>query len=135
MNFTLIEKPTLDSLQSEIFQNIIYFMQDSKKTIEIEQCVYVDFLCAMSELEKLDWTFEKNYIGFKNLNTEDTVQFMRLKEDYWYVDVPIKNNGSWEGYFWFSHDNSREISEMLKLFFQETDWFGMLTWKLERDVT
>ena len=47
------------------FQNIIYYYWDGKKTVTQNQQVRIDFLGAVSEMEKLDYTFEKNFIGFQ----------------------------------------------------------------------
>ena len=47
------------------FQNIIYYYWDGKKTVKQNQQVRIDFLGAVSEMEKLDYTFEKTLSAFK----------------------------------------------------------------------
>jgi len=114
------------------FQNIIYYYWDGKKTVKQNQQVKIDFLGAVSEMEKLDHTFEKNFIGFQNCSTGEYVQLVRLDYDSWYADVPIKDRGNWEGYFWAGYGNTKTITDMLKLFFEEVSWFDSISWKMRR---
>ena len=129
----------LDSQKLEIatdvkFQNIIYYYWDGKKTVKQNQQVQIDFLDAVSEMEKLDHTFEKNFIGFQNCFTGEYVQLVRLGYDSWYADVPIKDRGNWEGYLWAGYGNTKLITDMLKLFFEEEPWFDSLSWKMRRII-
>jgi len=114
------------------FQNIIYYYWDGKKSVEQNQQVRIDFLGAVSEMERLDHTFEKNFIGFQNCSTGEYVQFVRLGDDLWYADVPIKDQDNWEGYLWAGYGNTKSITDMLKLFFEEVPWFDSLSWKMRR---
>ena len=114
------------------FQNIIYYYWDGKKSVEQNQQVRIDFLGAVSEMERLDHTFEKNFIGFQNRSTGEYVQFVRLGNDSWYADVPIRDQGNWEGYLWAGHGNTASITDMLKLFFEEVSWFDSISWKMRR---
>ena len=83
-------------------------------------------------MEKLDHTFEKNFIGFQNCSTGEYVQLVRLGYDSWYADVPIKDRSNWEGYLWAGYGNTQSITDMLKLFFEEVSWFDSLSWKMRR---
>ena len=114
------------------FQNIIYYYWDGKKSVEQNQQVRIDFLGAVSELENLDHKFERNFIGFQNCSTGEYVQFVRLGDDLWYADVPIKDQDNWEGYLWAGYGNTKSITDMLKLFFEEVPWFDSLSWKMRR---
>ena len=114
------------------FQNIIYYYWDGKKTVTQNQQVQIDFLGAVSEMEKLDHTFEKNFIGFQNCSTGEYVQLVRLECDSWYADVPIKDRGNWEGYLWAGYGDTKSITDMLKLFFEEVSWFDSIPWKMRR---
>ena len=90
---------------------------------------------AVSEMEKLDHTFEKNFIGFQNCSTGEYVQLVRLGNDSWYADVPIKDQKNWEGYLWAGYGNTKSITDMLKLFFEEVSWFDSIPWKMRRCIT
>jgi len=114
------------------FQNIIYYYWDGKKSVEQNQQVRIDFLGAVSEMENLDHKFERNFIGFQNCSTGEYVQFVRLGNDWWYADVPIKDQDNWEGYLWAGYGNTQSITDMLKLFFEEMSWFDSLSWKMRR---
>ena len=59
----------LETATDAKFQNIIYYYWDGKKSVTQKQQVRIDFLGAVSEMEKLDHTFEKNFIGFQNCST------------------------------------------------------------------
>ena len=116
------------------FQNIIYYYWDGKKSVEQIQQVRIDFLGAISKMENLDHKFERNFIGFQNCSTGEYVQFVRLGNDWWYADVPIKDQDNWEGYLWAGYGNTQSITDMLKLFFEEMSWFDSLSWKMRRYV-
>jgi len=116
------------------FQNIIYYYWDGKKSVEQNQQVRIEFLGAISKIENLDYKFERNFIGFQNCSTGEYVQFVRLGNDWWYADVPIKDQDNWEGYLWAGYGNTQSITDMLKLFFEEMSWFDSLSWKMRRYV-
>jgi len=118
-------------LQDTKFQNITYYKQNDSEIIGHDKWVSIDFLKAMSEMEKLDCE-KPNHIGFKNHRTEETVQFIRKGKNNWYADIPIKNNGEWKGYCWGAYSDNKTISNMMRLFFEEVEWFGMLEWKMRR---
>ena len=67
MNGSIQTQIELDSQKLETttdvkFQNIIYYYWDGKKSVDQNQQVKIDFLGAVSEMEKLDYKFEKNFI-------------------------------------------------------------------------
>ena len=114
------------------FQDILYYMQNIDKIIQSKDNIPIDFLKAMSEMENLDYTYEYNYIGFKNQRTNECVQFIRQGHDKWYAEVPIMHGKGWDGYAWCSYSDSKTIVNMMRLFFEEVLWFGMLSWKMRR---
>ena len=116
------------------FQNIIYYYWDGKKSVNQSQQVRIDFLGAVNEMEHLDHEFERNFIGFQNYSTGEYVQFVRLGDDLWYADVPIKDQNNWEGYLWAGYGNTKSITDMLKLFFEEVLWFDSLSWKMRKST-
>ena len=103
-----------------------------KKTVNQSQQVRIDFLGAVNEMEHLDHEFERNFIGFQNCSTGEYVQFVRLGDDSWYADVPIKDQNNWEGYLWAGYGDTKSITDMLKLFFEEVPWFDSLSWKMRK---
>ena len=124
----------LETATDAKFQNIIYYYWDGKKSVTQSQQVRIDFLGAVSEMEKLDHAFEKNFIGFQNCPTGEYVQFVRLGNDSWYADAPIKDQNNWEGYLWAGYADTASITDMLKLFFEEVSWFDSISWKMRRYV-
>ena len=127
-----LESQKLETTTDVKFQNIIYYYWDGKRTVEQSQQVRIDFLGAVNEMECLDHKFERNFIGFQNCSTGEYVQFVRLGNDSWYADVPIKDRGNWEGYLWAGYGDTKSITEMLKLFFEEVSWFDSMPWKMRR---
>ena len=127
-----LESQKLETTTDVKFQNIIYYYWDGKKSVNQNQQVKIDFLGAVSEMEDLDHKFERNFIGFQNCSTGEYVQFVRLGNDSWYADVPIKDRGNWEGYLWAGYGDTKSITEMLKLFFEEVSWFDSIPWKMRR---
>jgi hypothetical protein len=127
-----LESQKLETITDVKFQNIIYYYWDGKRTVDQSQQVRIDFLGAVNEMECLDHKFERNFIGFQNCSTGDYVQFVRLGNDSWYADVPIKDRGNWEGYLWAGYADTKSITDMLKLFFEEVSWFDSIPWKMRR---
>ena len=114
------------------YQNIVYYMHNPDNTVLSEDQIHIDFLKAMSEMNNLDYTFERNYIGFTNQRTNECVQFIRQGQDKWYAEVPIMHGKGWDGYAWCSYSDSKTIVNMMRLFFEEVLWFGMLSWRMRR---
>jgi hypothetical protein len=121
-----------ESVVNVKFQNIIYYMNNNVKKISQKQNVQIDFIKAVNEMNELDWNYEENFIGFDNLSKHECVQFIRQGDDKWYAEVPIKHGMKWDGYAWCSYTNSKIVTDLLRLFFEEVPWFGMLSWKMRR---
>lgn len=138
LNLTPIQKPTYyeitnqNTISDVKYQDIHYYMRSREKTIESDDHIHIDFFKALSEMKDLDWSYEKNYIGFKNNRTNECVQFIRKDEDKWYAEVPILSGKGWEGYAWSCHSDSKLVFDMMQLFFDEVIWFHMLPWKMRR---
>jgi len=113
-------------------QDITYHMDNSDKTINHKDHAQIDFLKAMNEMKNLDWNYSNNYITFVNNKTKECVQFLRKSEDNWYAEVPINDGMNWDGYAWSCDTNSKPVMDMLRLYFEEVAWFGMLSWKMRR---
>ena len=82
------------------YQNIIYYMDNKIKKVSQKQNTQVDFIKATSEMGKLNWNYEENFIGFDNLAKHECVQFIRQGQDRWYAEVPIRSGKGWDGYSW-----------------------------------
>ena len=114
------------------YQNIIYYMDNKTKTVSQKQNTQVDFIKAVSEMSELDWNYEENFIGFDNLSKHECVQFIRQGQDKWYAEAPIGYGVDWDGYAWCSYSDSKTATDLIRLFFEEVPWFGMLSWKMRR---
>ena len=121
-----------ESITDVKFQNIIYFMNNIGKTVNSKSNIPIDFLTAMSEMESLDYTSNDHFIGFVNKKTNECLQFKRRTKDDWYAEVIINHGKGWDGYYWCANSKIDAISNMLRLFFEEVSWFGMLSWKMRR---
>jgi len=113
------------------YQDITYFKQNGNEIVDFEALIHIDFMKAMSEMENLNWN-KFNHIGFRNQKTNDFVQFIRQGPNKWYADIPIDDRKNWKGYCWSAYGENKTISNMMRLFFEEVDWFGMLRWKMRR---
>ncbi len=114
------------------YQDITYHMDNTGKTVKYKEEKQIDFLKVANEMKDLDCNYEWNYITFHNRKTNECVQFKRLEQNRWYADVPINDGKNWEGYYWAAYGDSKTIMDMLRLFFDETPWFGMLAWKMRK---
>ena len=121
-----------DIISDVKYQDITYHMDNRDKTVYIKEHAQIDFLKAMNEMENLDWNYENNYITFVNNKTKECVQFLRKSKNNWYAEVPINDGPKWDGYAWSCDTESKPITDMLRLYFEEVPWFGMLSWKMRR---
>lgn len=121
-----------DTVQDVKYQDITYYKWDRDEAVCSRDHIRIDFLKAMSEMSKLDWTFGHNHIGFKNNRTNEVVQFVRLGKDQWHVENLVNHGTVWKGYIWTSKSDNKTISYMMKLFFAESLWFDILDWKLKQ---
>ena len=107
-------------------------MDNKIKKVSQEQNTQVDFIKATSEMDGLNWKYEENFIGFDNLAKHECVQFIRQGQDKWYAEAPIRHGVKWDGYAWCSYSDSKTVTDLIRLFFEEVPWFGMLSWKMRR---
>ena len=91
----------------------------------------VDFLKAIGELMGLDWNYKSNYLGIDNHQTGQTIQFVRLEKDKWYVEVLLKVKGKWTGYVIWCYSDYEQIELVLELFFEELGWDDVMTWEFK----
>jgi len=121
----------LKTRENYVQQYITYYKQNGNDIIEAKDCVLIDFIKAMNEMENLNWNLF-NHIGFVNHKRNENLQFIREGFDNWYADVPIDDGVNWGGYCWGAYSDNKTISNMMRLFFEEVEWFGMLEWKMRR---
>lgn len=91
----------------------------------------VDFLKAIDEMIRLDWNYKSNYLGIDNRKSGQTIQFVRLEKDKWYVEVLLKAKGKWTGYVIWSYSDYEQIEFMLDLFFLELEWDDVMEWEFK----
>ena len=116
--------------QGEKHQSITYYKCVDDRHV---RGVPIDYLGAMREMEGLPVaTGWYRFIGFENRDNGDNVQFIRLGEDLWYADVPINGGPNWDGYYWGARADSKSVAAMLRLFFEEMPWLGMLPFTMRR---
>jgi hypothetical protein len=111
---------TLQSVAQDVeYLHIIYFKWDRHESVSSNQNVSIDYVTAISEMEKLDWTFTQNHIGFTNKRKWITLQFVKLDTDKWYVEELINSGVTWDGYLWYAETDSKHLYDMLWRFYHE----------------
>jgi hypothetical protein len=118
-----------NQIQNVKYQNIKYFMNTINGYVNNTP---IDFLKAMDEMQNLDHNFDDNFIGFVNERTQECLQFIHKTKDDWYAEVVIGYGKKWEGYCWCADSKTQKITDMIRLFFEEVPWFGMIQWKMRR---
>lgn len=107
------------SVQDVEYLHIIYYKWDRRESISSDQNVSIDYVTAISEMEKLDWTFKHNHIGFVNKRKSITIQFVKLDVDKWYVEELINPRIPWDGYVWYAKADNSHLYDMLWRFYHE----------------
>lgn len=131
-----MQQPEIDFAQAmrvdAKYQDIIYYKWDRHESVHSSQNKKISYHQAVSEMEKLDWEFVHNHFGLVNKHTNETIQFVRLGKDRWYVENLIEPGTKWNGYLWYSQADSKSLYEMVRLFLEEIPWSHILQWKLKR---
>ena len=113
------------------YQNITYYKQNGDELVSTDSHIEIDFLKAVSEMEKQNWKLE-NYIGFDNKNTRENVQFIRLQENLWEINVQIPNDGTWVNTdpYQRAFANNEESIALVKRFFEEIPCTDGMKWEI-----
>ena len=118
------------------YQKIRYYRDNGfDPVINPENSELIDYFKAKNEIEKIDWMYMKNFIGFENHDTDEVVQMAKLKEDEWYVENLIGGGTSavnWEGHIWFCQISTDDVLNLVHLFFEESHWFRAQNWTLKK---
>lgn len=115
------------------FQDIEYSMLNTGKAINYFEHKQIDLQTALNETKNLDWTFLDNGVSIINNKTDDCVFFRRVAFDKWYVDTPIRLP-RFTGFFWASYIDENTLEAILRLFFEESDWFCATHWHEAPDL-
>lgn len=110
------------------YQATEYCMVNRGKTVCYGEHKSIDHCGAVHEMSNLDWTLSKNGISFINNKADRSVFFRRLNLDSWYVETAEKDMGGFTGYFLSATIDTASALAVLRLFFEESDWFGAVAW-------
>ena len=75
---------------------------------------------AIEAIEAESWR-EGNFVGFTN-DLDETLQFIRVEQDEWLVDVPVYVGRKYANYSMKSIATTLQVKQMSKLFFEAGDW-------------
>src|SRR5713226_2083109 len=64
---------------------------------------------------------EGNFVGFAN-DLDETLQFIRVEQDEWLVDVPVYVEKKYADYSMKGVATTLQVRRMVKLFFEAGDW-------------
>ena len=115
----------------EKYQHITYWKYGKFETVHGLKFTPIDLQKALDETEKLLWE-HKESIGFTNGKNKDAIHIRRKEENLWYAEVPVFTRKEWDGYYWSAFSDTRTIFDVIRLFFEEVEWFGMLDFKMRR---
>ena len=113
------------------YQEIFYWKYGRFETVRPPPFREISLQKALSETEKLLYEY-KECIGFSNARNHDSINIVRQAQDAWYAAVPIFKGEEWTGYHYTTETDTRRILDVIRLFFEEVEWFGMLDFKWSR---
>ena len=109
---------------------ITYFKQDGDVSVRDEP---IDFPKAKSEIEALGHGEGNYFIGFKNNNTREMIQFVHYGPDEWHADMPIPPTGpKWSGYVWGCDTGIESVIRITELFINEEPWFSTFPFTMRK---
>jgi len=103
-------------------------------TIESKDTVLIEINDAINELKTLEpgKSDGTSYVGFCNMSTNESLQFLRKSDEEWYAEVPINGGYDWEGYAYKVFATLDEMVKTLESFFAEEPFRELLPWKITR---
>jgi len=108
-------------------------------TVESKDEILIEVDDAIDELKTLESTISKNweegifsYVGFCNMSTNESLQFLRKSDTEWYAEVPIDDGKDWNGYAYKTFGTLEEMIKTLESFFAEEPFREFLPWKITR---
>jgi len=111
------------------YQNFVYCMSNRNKKVYGPNMPSIDYQKAVSEINGMDPTYKNNGISIFNLRVDDNIFCSRLKEDKWFVLTRILENNVYTGCQWASYSDHQSLLNVIRIFFEEDNWFDMLKWK------
>ena len=114
------------------YQDIVYWKGGRFEKVSGLALTQIDLQKALHEIERLLWEHRES-IGFTNGRNKDAIDFTRVGEDRWHVNVPIFTRAKWDGYYWWAVSDTKYTLDITRLFFEECEWFGMLDFKMYRN--
>ena len=118
----------------EKYQNITYWKHGKFETVSGLEFIPINVEKAISEAQNLLPEYEEG-IGFTNGRNKDAIHFIRKGKNYWRATVPVFTREKWDGYYYQASSNTKGVMDVIRLFFDELDWFGMLGFKLRQDTS
>ena len=112
-------------------QNITYWKHGKFVYVHALRFVPIDLQKALRETEELLHEYSES-IGFSNGRNKDAISITRIADDQWDVEVPVFTRDQWDGYWWRASTDTKKIMDVIKMFFEELEWFGMLDFKMGR---
>jgi len=128
-------KKNASSLMEQNSKTTFYVYKTNKEiTIESKERVLIEVDEAIKELKNLEPDPEPgtSYVGFCNMSTNESLQFIRKDEKEWYADVPIHDGPDWEGYAYKVYGTWDEMQKTVEAFFAEKSFRVFLPWKITR---
>jgi len=123
--------PKQDEEEKTDFQLITYYKNDGVKIVKGEANVPIGYFKAKNEIPKINYNITDNYIGFHNHKTGQTLQMVRMAEDLWYVEN-LPGSINFQGWIWFHETDTQSVLNLVKLFFDEAEWFDTVNWILKK---
>lgn len=125
-----------DVMQSteEKYQNITYWKHGKFETVSGLEFIPISVEKAISKAQDLLPEYEEG-IGFTNGGNKDAIHFIRKGKNYWRATVPVFTRREWDGYYYQASSDTKGVMDVIRLFFDELDWFGMLDFKLRRNTS
>ncbi len=107
---------------------VIYWKHTGLETVPALEFREIDKQKALDETRGL---LDGEKIGFSS-RTRGAIDIRRRGENDWRVDVPIFEGDEWTGYIYRAETGTRQILDVIDLFFEKSAWFGMLDFKMTR---
>ena len=80
----------------------------------------VNLSTAIEAIEAESWR-EGNFVGFVN-DLDETLQFIRVEQNEWLVDVPIYVEGKYAEYSMKGVASTLQVRQMVMLFYEPGNW-------------
>lgn len=105
-----------------------FYKDDGKESISGDSPKEISLDTFLKEVENIPQSYTDNFIGLIN-DKDETIQFVRLGQDTWLIDVPVLQGGAYLYSLEDGNLTTEKVKQISRNFYSGTDWKSLCNLK------